>query len=147
MSEKKIRKNEALLWFGGWTSKIGNIIYKNNIAMLILFLAGTGAALVIEPVVTLLKNYYICLAPFALFGIMLTAFNIQFMSYVQIVVDENYLGRVFSIIFTVAVLFMPIGSFAFSLFINPSNVNSFYLVGGGIVVLAVIARRISTTWK
>ena len=116
--------------------------YKNNIAMLILFLAGTGAALVIEPVVTLLKNYYICLAPFALFGIMLTAFNIQFMSYVQIAVDENYLGRVFSIIFTVAVLFMPVGSFAFSLFINPSNVNSFYLVGGGIVVLAVIARGI-----
>jgi hypothetical protein len=37
---------------------------------------------------------------------------------------------------------MPVGSFAFSLFINPSNVNSFYLVGGGIVVLAVIARGI-----
>ena len=64
------------------------------------------------------------------------------MSYVQIAVDENYLGRVFSIIFTVAVLFMPVGSFAFSLFINPSNVNSFYLVGGGIVGLAVIARGI-----
>ena len=114
--------------------------YKNNISMLILFLAGTGAALILEPPVALLKNYYICLVPFALFGMMLTALNIQFMSYVQIVVDENYLGRVVSIIFTVAVLFMPVGSFVFSLFINPDNVNSFYLVGGGIAGVALIAK-------
>lgn len=39
MSEKKIRKNEALLWFGGWTSKIGNIIfdYANSISIVGIF--------------------------------------------------------------------------------------------------------------
>ena len=35
MSEKKLWKNEALLWFGGLTSKFGNIIfdYANSISI------------------------------------------------------------------------------------------------------------------
>lgn len=90
----------------------------------------------LEPVLALTERPLLCLIPFALFGISLTAFNIQFMSYVQIAVDESYLGRVFSIIFTVAVLFMPLGSFLFSLFMDMANVNSYYTVGGGIAVLS-----------
>ena len=27
MRKKGIRKNEALLWFGSWTSRIGNIVF------------------------------------------------------------------------------------------------------------------------
>ena len=108
---------------------------------LILFLFGTGASLVLEPLFALTGNVYLCLLPFALFGIMLTAFNIQFMSYVQVAVGEAYLGRVFSIIFTVAVLFMPVGSFVFSFFTDAGNVNSFYIVGGGIMLLSVLSVR------
>ena len=59
------------------------------------------------------------------------------MSYVQVAVDENYLGRVFSIIFTVAVLFMPLGSLFFSVFVNAGDVRSFYLVGGGIMLISL----------
>jgi len=35
MDENKIRKNEVLLWFGSWTSRIGNIIfdYANSISI------------------------------------------------------------------------------------------------------------------
>ena len=35
MSGGRIRKNEALLWFGGWTSRIGNILfdYANSISI------------------------------------------------------------------------------------------------------------------
>ena len=35
MKYQRIRKNEALLWFGSWTSKIGNIIfdYANSISI------------------------------------------------------------------------------------------------------------------
>ena len=61
------------------------------------------------------------------------------MSYVQVAVDENYLGRVFSIIFTVAVLFMPLGSFVFSALLDPSDVRSYYAVGGGIMVLSLLS--------
>ena len=84
-------------------------MFCENVLALILFLFGTGFALVLEPLMAATEKYYLCLLPFALFGISLTALNIQFMSYVQVAVDENYLGRVFSIIFTVAVLFMPMG--------------------------------------
>ena len=39
MSSHRIRKNEALLWFGSWTSKIGNIIfdYANSISIVSAF--------------------------------------------------------------------------------------------------------------
>ena len=35
MEDKKIRKNEALLWFGSWTSRVGNIIfdYANSVSI------------------------------------------------------------------------------------------------------------------
>ncbi len=111
--------------------------FQDNVLALILFLFGTGFVLVLEPILALTARYFLCLLPFALFGVSLTAFNIQFMSYVQIAVDEEYLGRVFSIIFTVAVLFMPVGSFLFSGFMNVRDVNGFYLVGGGIMLLSL----------
>ena len=116
--------------------------FRDNVLALILFLFGTGFVLVLEPVLALTANVCLCLLPFALFGISLTAFNIQFMSFVQVTVDENYLGRVFSIIFTVAVLFMPIGSFLFSVFLNTSDVKSFYAVGGGIILLSLLSMLI-----
>ena len=113
--------------------------FRDNVLALILFLFGTGFVLVLEPVFALTGNYYLCLLPFALFGISLTAFNIQFMSYVQVAVDENYLGRVFSIIFTVAVLFMPVGSFLFSAFVDAGDVRSFYAVGAGIMLMSLLS--------
>ena len=113
--------------------------FRDNVLALILFLSGTGFVLILEPLLALTANVYLCLIPFALFGISLTAFNIQFMSYVQVAVDENYLGRVFSIIFTVAVLFMPVGSFLFSAFVNTTDVKSFYAVGGGIMLMSLFS--------
>ena len=73
---------------------------------------------------------------FLLSGTALTVFNIQFMSYVQLRADEACLGRVFSIIFTVAVLFMPVGSFVFSFLLDTSSPAGFAVVGGGILALA-----------
>ncbi len=113
--------------------------FRDNVLALILFLSGTGSSLLLEPVLAKAGNCLPCLIPFVLFGISLTAFNIQFMSYVQVVCDENYLGRVFSIIFTVAVLFMPLGSFLFSAFVDMSDIDSYYTVGGGIVLLSLIS--------
>jgi len=113
--------------------------FRDNVLALILFLFATGAVLMLEPVFALGSNYWFCLIPFALFGTALTSFNIQFMSHVQVSVDENYLGRVFSIIFTVAVLFMPLGSFVFSAVLDPGNVCSYYTVGGGIMALSTLS--------
>ena len=113
--------------------------FRDNVLALILFLLSTGVSLVLEPLLAMTGSGWLGLLPFALFGVSLTAFNIQFMSYVQIAVDESYLGRVFSIIFTVAVLFMPVGSFLFSANVDTGNIHSFYPVGGGIVLLSLVS--------
>ncbi len=113
--------------------------FHHNMTALGLFLFCTGFSLVLEPISALLGGVWLCLVPYLLFGLSLTTFNIQFMSYVQISVDEDYLGRVFSIIFTVAVLFMPLGSLVFSVCIDPAAVHSYYIIGGGISVLALLS--------
>ena len=85
--------------------------FRDNVLALILFLFGTGFVLVLEPVLALAQNYFLCLLPF-------------------------------SIIFTVAVLFMPVGSFLFSIFLNTSDVRSYYTVGCGIMLMALLSMLI-----
>lgn len=118
----------------------------NSEKPMIFFLLCTGFSLILIPLVALVGIPSLCLIPFALFEAALTAFNIRFMSYVQVSVDEKYLGRVFSIIFTVAVIFMPMGSFAFSMILNVSKVSSYLAVGIGIAALSagsfVVSARI-----
>lgn len=118
------------------SSRLGSRV-KENARLMVLFLGAMGVALALEPLVALTGSAVVCLIPFLLSGTALTVFNIQFMSYVQLRADEAYLGRVFSIIFTVAVLFMPVGSFAFSFLLNTSSPAGFAVVGGGIIALAV----------
>ncbi|HHB2778045.1 MFS transporter (plasmid) [Bacillus paranthracis] len=74
---------------------------------------------------------------FFIFSISLTIYNIKFFTYIQNTVDTEFLGRVFSIVFTVAVLFMPIGSFFFANFTTPSW-NAFGFIGTGILFLFLI---------
>ncbi|MGN0168683.1 MAG: MFS transporter [Acetatifactor sp.] len=118
------------------SSKMGAKSEENTTAM-ILFLGGTGVSLLLVPLAGLSGNIICCLIPFLLFGTALTIFNIRFMSFVQVQVHQNYLGRVFSIIFTVAVLFMPVGSFVFSGLSKTDSLSSFLPVGIGIILLAL----------
>ena len=116
--------------------------FTKKYSVLLLFLGATGIALVLAPIASLTGNLIVCLVPFLLFGTMLTMFNINFMSYVQIHVDENYLGRVFSVIFTVAVMFMPLGSFVFSFLHITDSINGFGIMGLGIILLAVLSQNL-----
>lgn len=106
---------------------------KYGILMLFLFL--TGASLFIIPFLFLTGQLVLCLVPFFLFGGFLTMFNINFMSLVQLSVKDEFLGRVFSVIFTVAVLFMPLGSFLFSLLKITKDIDGYLILGTGIMIL------------
>ncbi len=106
---------------------------------MILLLCGTGGTLLLPAFISDMTNLIVNLIPFFAFGFLLTMYNINFMSYVQENVTEEYLGRVFSIIFTVAVIFMPFGSVIFSKLDIIKSVNGFTVTGAGIVVLAVIS--------
>ena len=110
---------------------------QNRVRTLLLCLLGTGLSLLLEPVLAKHAFAYLALLPFGLFSMALAGFNILFMSHVQIAVDPEYLSRVFSIIFTVAVLFMPCGSFVCAHALDLQRVESFYVIGGGISLVTL----------
>lgn len=68
----------------------------------------------------------------------MTVFNIHFFSQVQTKVDKQYLGRVFSTIYTLAILFMPPATFLMT--VLPSvHTLSFLLIGLGVIGLAFLS--------
>lgn len=72
-----------------------------------------------------------------LFNTTLTLYNIFFFSLIQINVIDQLLGRVFSVIFTIAVLFMPLGTAVFSIAINAKSVLCFLFSGMGIMAVVL----------
>ncbi|MCC9766937.1 MFS transporter, partial [Streptococcus agalactiae] len=70
-----------------------------------------------------------------LFNSLLTMFNIHFFSQVQIRVDEAYMGRVMSTIFTIAIMFMPIGTLFMTIFSFALSNVSFIAIGCAIAIL------------
>ncbi|NBK98548.1 MAG: MFS transporter [Erysipelotrichia bacterium] len=74
---------------------------------------------------------------FGLFTFSVTIFNINLMSYLQVYIDSEFLGRVFSIIFTISGLFVPLGSFTAAA-INVKNWYIFHYIGIGQLFIYVI---------
>ena len=134
------------IWGSFINSKVTFDYTKNEIYMC-LFLSITGAAIILLPVLSPVGSEIVLLIPFVIFSIALTMFNINFMTYVQTNVEEHFLGRVFSVIFTVAVAFMPIGTFFFSSICDITTDRSFYIIGLGIVILssvsAILLKRVN----
>lgn len=117
---------------------LSNFLNKNlSVFKLLLYLGISGATLLIGPFLYLTFNNYLILAISPVcFNMFLTVFNIQFFSIVQQEVDNKYLGRVFGIIFTIALLFMPIGTTVFSKIINVKQVFNLTFVGLAILGLS-----------
>ena len=103
---------------------------------LLLFSACSGLMLMLTaPLYFIFHNLIILIFSPALFSLFLSIFNIQFFSIVQRDVDNEFLGRVFGIIFSVAILFMPLGTVFFSVVLNPINI---FIIGVSITVLSLI---------
>ena len=106
---------------------------------LMLFLSLSGLVLMLAtPFYIMFHNVIIVAISPALFSLFLSIFNIQFFSIVQRDVDNEFLGRVFGIIFTVAILFMPIGTGFFSVVLNPNNTFNLFIIGASITVLSLV---------
>lgn len=118
----------------------GKVLKNISTKALVSFLFVSGLSLVLFPTISLIsKNMIIDIIPIMLFQCSLTIFNIQFMSIIQTIVDYNYIGRVFSVIFTISVLFMPLGTFFFSCFFNTKSVYGYYFLGIGVVCCSILA--------
>lgn len=126
---------------GGFIGAILSGYINKNLSSfrLMLFLGIAGCLLSTAPLLYFISQNTIILSfsP-ALFSLFLSIFNIQFFSIVQRDVDNEFLGRVFGIIFTVAILFMPIGTWIFSMILNPQNTLNFLIIGISVTMLSLV---------
>ena len=71
------------------------------------------------------------------FELFLTIFNIHFFSMVQKKVPDYMLGRVFSSIFTVAVVFMPISTMIMTMLAFSVHIVTFAIIGLGVLLVSI----------
>lgn len=129
---------EAIGGFGG--AVLSSFVNKSlSSKRLMLFLACSGMMLMLTaPLYFVFHNVIILSFSPTLFSLFLSIFNIQFFSIVQRDVDNVFLGRVFGIIFTIAILFMPIGTGFFSVVLNTNNTFNLFIIGSSITVLSLV---------
>lgn len=108
-------------------------------AMLFVF----GGFVALAPVLYFVKAelFLMVLSPVGS-GIFMTLFNIHSFSLVQREVASEYLGRVLGIVFTVAILFMPLGTALFTIIFSPSNPGNLLHLGISVMILSLIFLRL-----
>ena len=99
-----------------------------------LLLPGAGALFLIG---FASSSQLLVLVLFGIFTSSVTLFNVNLMSHLQITVNSEFLGRVFSIIFTISGIFVPFGSFVASV-IDMKNWNIFQYIGLGQFVIYIL---------
>ena len=71
-----------------------------------------------------------------------TIFDIHVFSQVQTKVEDDYLGRVLSTIYTLAVLFMPIAK-GLMTWLPSVRMESFLLIGAGVILFSLLAQLVA----
>ena len=125
----------SILTMGAIGSIIGALLaskIKASVHSLLVLLAltGVGVSMMGLPLPTFLSfsGNLVC-------ELFMTIFNIHFFTQVQTKVEGEYLGRVLSTIFTLAILFMPIAKGLMT--VLPSvHLSSFLIIGSGVIVLS-----------
>ena len=128
----------TILTMGAIGSIVGALLaskIKASMEMLLFLLALTGLGVMIMgftiPSYLAFSGNFIC-------ELFMTMFNIHFFTQVQIKVEGEYLGRVLSSIYTLAILFMPLATGLMTLL--PSiHLYSFLIIGLAVVALSFLA--------
>ena len=76
----------------------------------------------------------------------MTIFDIHVFTQVQTKVEDDYLGRVLSTIYTLAVLFMPIAK-GLMTWLPSVRVESFLLIGAGVILFSLLAQLVLSSFK
>lgn len=123
--------------FGAFLS--GRINKTLSVTVLMFFLGMSGLLLSIAPFLyNISPNIIILSLSPSIYSLFLTMFNVQFFSIIQKEIESRYLGRIFGIIFTVALSFMPIGTMVFTMILTTSFTYNLLFIGLSVVVLAII---------
>ena len=128
----------TILTMGAIGSIVGALLaskIKASMEMLLFLLALTGLGVMIMgftlPSYLTFSGNFVC-------ELFMTIFNIHFFTQVQTKVEGEYLGRVLSSIYTLAILFMPLATGLMTLL--PSvHLYSFLIIGLGVVALSFLA--------
>ena len=128
----------TILTMGAVGSIVGALLaskIKASMEMLLFLLALTGLGVMIMgftlPSYLTFSGNFIC-------ELFMTIFNIHFFTQVQTKVDGEYLGRVLSSIYTLAILFMPIAT-GLMTWLPSVHFYSFLIIGLGVVALSFLA--------
>ena len=128
----------TILTMGAIGSIVGALLaskIKASMEMLLFLLALTGFGVMIMgftlPSYLTFSGNFIC-------ELFMTIFNIHFFTQVQTKVEGEYLGRVLSSIYTLAILFMPIAT-GLMTFLPSVHLYSFLIIGLGVVALSFLA--------
>ncbi|GGE30289.1 MFS transporter [Streptococcus himalayensis] len=132
----------TILTMGAIGSILGAVLskkfkdYLENLS-LVLAMTGLGVCLMALPVL-FPKFLLLAFAGNLICELFMTIFNIHFFSQVQTKVDKHYMGRVFSTIYTLAILFMPIATFLMTI-TSSIHLVSFFLIGLAVLGLSLWA--------
>lgn len=128
----------TILTMGAIGSIVGALLaskIKASMEMLLFLLALTGLGVMIMgftlPSYLTFSGNFIC-------ELFMTIFNIHFFTQVQTKVYGEYLGRVLSSIYTLAILFMPIAT-GLMTWLPSVHLYSFLIIGLGVVALSFLA--------
>lgn len=128
----------TILTMGAIGSIVGALLaskIKAGMEMLLFLLALTGFGVMIMgftlPSYLTFSGNFIC-------ELFMTIFNIHFFTQVQTKVGGEYLGRVLSSIYTLAILFMPIAT-GLMTWLPSVHLYSFLIIGLGVVALSFLA--------
>ena len=128
----------TILTMGAIGSIVGALLaskIKASMEMLLFLLALTGLGVMIMgltlPSYLTFSGNFIC-------ELFMTIFNIHFFTQVQTKVEDEYLGRVLSSIYTLAILFMPIAT-GLMTWLPSVHLYSFLIIGLGVVILSFLA--------
>lgn len=131
----------TLLSMGAAGSILGaimaNKLFRNSYNSILIALALCGAGLAVITLFAMLKLPAIVIVfGNLIFEFFLTIFNIHFFSMVQKKVPNHMLGRVFSSIFTVAIIFMPLSTAIMTALPFSISIYTFAIIGCGILLVS-----------
>ena len=128
----------TILTMGAIGSIVGALLaskIKASMEMLLFLLALTGLGVMI---MGLTLPSYLTFSGNFFCELFMTMFNIHFFTQVQTKVEGEYLGRVLSSIYTLAILFMPIAT-GLMTWLPSVHLYSFLIIGLGVVALSFLA--------
>ena len=108
-----------------------------KILLFLLIMAGVGVFMMGLPLPT-----YLSFSGNLVCEFFVTIFDIHVFTQVQTKVEDDYLGRVLSTIYTLAVLFMPIAK-GLMTWLPSVRVESFLLIGAGIILFSLLAQLVA----